>query len=168
MHQPNGLLCGALLLAVSALPGRAADTVDYNRDIKPLLSNSCYACHGPDESHREADLRLDVREAAVDDSAVIVPGEPGSSELLNRLTTDVEFLRMLDREGPRAGRCQLGPGFIRIDRFVFRAVITKQAFDVFHEPDHPDVTDQQRELDHALDRVGHKAAVDPGGFLHGG
>ena len=50
---------------------RAADPVDYVRDIKPILSNSCYTCHGPDEATREAELRLDLRDVAT--SNVIVP-----------------------------------------------------------------------------------------------
>lgn len=86
-----GLVLSLLLVAPSA---RAAGTADYGRDIEPLLSNSCYTCHGPDETHREADLRLDVRSSAVDDCGVIVPGDPEGSELLRRLTTSDEFEKM--------------------------------------------------------------------------
>ena len=43
-------------------------TVDYTRDIRPLLSNHCYACHGPDKGQRKADLRLDVRDVAIADA----------------------------------------------------------------------------------------------------
>ena len=70
---------------VEPLP--AAAPVDFVRDVRPLLSNSCFACHGADEKARKADLRLDVRDAAVK-AGSIVPGKPEGSELVRRLTTD--------------------------------------------------------------------------------
>ena len=53
----------------------ADQPISFNRDIRPVLSEYCYACHGPDANHREADLRLDDRGAAVEYGA-IVPGLP--------------------------------------------------------------------------------------------
>ena len=62
------LLCSSLLLTVVS-PVRAAETVeakvDFNRDIRPLLSDRCVYCHGPDKEHREGGLRLDQRKFAV-------------------------------------------------------------------------------------------------------
>lgn len=63
-----------------------AAEVDYSRDIKPLLSDSCYTCHGPDEHTREAELRFDQRASAV--ASVIVPGKPDESELIARIASD--------------------------------------------------------------------------------
>ncbi len=84
-----------LLFAGSAL---AEDAVDFNRDVRPLLSDKCYACHGPDADHREAGLRLDVRDEALAElpsgAIAIVPGEPEASALVERIFLDDPDLRM--------------------------------------------------------------------------
>jgi hypothetical protein len=61
--------------------------VDFNREIRPLLASKCYACHGPDEEGRKAKLRLDVREDALKNDA-IVPGEIEESEFHYRIRSD--------------------------------------------------------------------------------
>lgn len=60
--------------------------VDFNRDIRAILSDKCFLCHGPAENTREAELRLDQRQSAIDLGA-IVPGEPDSSVLLQRIAS---------------------------------------------------------------------------------
>lgn len=70
----------------------AEEAIDFDRQIRPLLSNTCFTCHGPDEARREADLRLDREVDAK--AAVIVPGHPDESELIRRITSEDEFERM--------------------------------------------------------------------------
>src|SRR5947207_2280940 len=72
-------LAAAESSASTAKPG-------YNRDIRPILSENCFACHGPDKNQRKGKLRLDVREAAIEKKA-LVPGKPQESELVKRLYT---------------------------------------------------------------------------------
>ncbi|HCS50239.1 DUF1553 domain-containing protein [Rubinisphaera sp.] len=66
--------------AKAAEPGK----ISFNQDVRPILSDRCYFCHGPDPAHREADLRLDDREVALEFLA-IVPGKPDESELIRRI-----------------------------------------------------------------------------------
>lgn len=63
------------------------DQLQFNRDIRPILSDNCFLCHGPDGNRREADLRLDVRDEAIGHLA-IVPGKPEESELVARIDSD--------------------------------------------------------------------------------
>jgi mono/diheme cytochrome c family protein len=82
-------VCGLLALAAGAA---AADRpVDFNRDVRPILSDKCFACHGPDEKQRKADLRLDTQDGAAE---VLAAGKPAESELVRRITADDESERM--------------------------------------------------------------------------
>jgi len=74
-----------------------AAELDFRRDIRPLLSNACFACHGPDEANREAELRLDFPAEAFavrDGSAAFVPGDVEASEALRRMLSDDPDERM--------------------------------------------------------------------------
>ncbi len=85
------------LAAVGNISAAVPEKVRFNRDVRPILSNNCLLCHGPDEKHREADLRLDEREGALADlggHAAIVPGKPDASELIKRITSHDDDERM--------------------------------------------------------------------------
>ena len=88
-----GLLCSFVGQAQAAEPR----SVDFNRDVRPILSETCFRCHGPDSAAREAELRLDNADDAFADRGdffAIVPGEPEKSEAYRRLVSDDESLKM--------------------------------------------------------------------------
>lgn len=76
-------------LCVATFMVARAARVDFNRDIRPILSDTCFRCHGPDAGSRKAGLRLDQREAALaplkSGATALVPGDPGRSALIQRL-----------------------------------------------------------------------------------
>lgn len=98
--------CSSLCLAILVLAGfksllaqePGSSKVDFDRDIRPILSNHCFKCHGPDDQQRQANLRLDQRQSlfGAGDSglAAIVAGQPEESELLRRVLSDDNDLRM--------------------------------------------------------------------------
>ncbi len=100
-----------LLLAVVAtavsLPNAYSDDsaapngsgLSFNRDIRPILSENCFFCHGPDAATCEADLRLDLRADAI--AAAIVPGDPEASELVARIFSDDPDMVMPPRHSAR-------------------------------------------------------------------
>jgi hypothetical protein len=95
-------LWSCLVLAISLVPGVLAHgeqpPVDFNRDIRPLLSDICYTCHGPDEKTREGGLRLDLKESAFGEAdsggVAIVPGDIDESMLIERIMSDDEYEKM--------------------------------------------------------------------------
>src|SRR5947208_11285740 len=77
---------------------KPANAVDFNRDIRPILSENCYACHGPDQNKRKAGLRLDIRTNAISElksgNIAVIPGKPSESKLVERVTSKDDDERM--------------------------------------------------------------------------
>src|SRR3954467_1021518 len=85
------------LALASAARAEVPEKVSFNQHVRPILSGNCFYCHGPDPKHREADLRLDIREGATADLGgygAIVPGKPDESTLLKRVTSNDADERM--------------------------------------------------------------------------
>src|SRR5258708_29383 len=115
----KGCLGGAFTLMASLIvassiagPSRADEKIDFARDIRPILSDACFLCHGPDDGQRKADLRLDTRDGALgnrDAGAPFVPGKPDESEAWVRITaTDATMLMPPPKSGQRLSSKQIG------------------------------------------------------------
>src|SRR5947208_3122035 len=95
--------CHAALIELSCMVAGAKETkpgakVDFNRDIRSIFSDICFACHGPDDNKRKANLRLDEMAAAMkpakSGAIAVVPGNTGRSELIKRITSTDDDERM--------------------------------------------------------------------------
>jgi hypothetical protein len=89
------VLCfAAVCAAARPADDRAPSKLEYNRDVRPILSDKCFKCHGPDSPARKSDLRLDLRDSALaehDSGRAIIPGNPEQSELVRRIqSTDAD------------------------------------------------------------------------------
>ncbi len=113
------LMLSTLLLlhcaSLRAASPPSSGPIEFNRDIRPLLSDTCFQCHGPDKAKRKGGLRLDLEASAkarLDGHFTIVPGQPAKSELIRRITTSDADDRMPPAE---AGR-QLKPEQVELLR----------------------------------------------------
>src|SRR5687768_11998809 len=85
------LACGA---AAAAEPRQA---IEFNRDVRPILADHCYHCHGPDPGQRQVDLRLDTADGAAanrEGGPIVIAGRPEQSELWRRITSSDAAERM--------------------------------------------------------------------------
>jgi hypothetical protein len=118
--QPRLFLAALVLGFMAALPSIGAEAplpkvVDFNRDVRPILSENCYQCHGPDKNKRKAGLELQKKEGLFrshDETRTVVPGKPAESELFRRLVTEDKNERM---PSPKSGK-SLSPRQIAVIR----------------------------------------------------
>ncbi|MCA8998026.1 MAG: hypothetical protein KDA80_13600, partial [Planctomycetaceae bacterium] len=99
-HLPRLLALFIVVVPIDGLRAQdAKEPTNFARDIQPILSENCYFCHGPDENHREADLRLDQEKGAL---AAITPGNSQESELVRRILSKDESDQMPPPDSNRA------------------------------------------------------------------
>jgi Protein of unknown function (DUF1553)/Protein of unknown function (DUF1549)/Planctomycete cytochrome C len=141
MARNYSILCAGLITIFNrSLVASEPTVVDFNRDIRPILSQNCFACHGPDEAIREGGLRLDRREQAVapadSGKVAIVPGQPAASHLLSRVaSTDPE--RMMPP--PSSGKGSLSKDQIKLlDQWIAQGAKFTSHW-AFKAPDRPQV-----------------------------
>ncbi len=90
-HMLKLIFALPLLPMLSVAAEKLPDRVRYNDHVRPILSNQCFACHGPDDKHRDADLHLDTRAGALADLggySAVMPGKPDASEMIKRILSD--------------------------------------------------------------------------------
>ena len=123
-----GWIASALVAAFFAVPGDPApgavdgsgapETIEFNRDIRPILADRCYPCHGPDGARRKADLRLDQESSAKADregGRAIVAGDSKASELYRRITADDAAERM---PPPKSGKSMSAVEIEKLGRWI--------------------------------------------------
>jgi len=106
MMRHRSVCVVTVIAATVATNAWAVDRIEFNRDVRPILSAKCFQCHGPDEQSREAELRLDVAGTGEgpfrkQDEPVIRPGDLNASSLWHRVTTDDEDLVMPPKESQK-------------------------------------------------------------------
>jgi hypothetical protein len=149
--RPFLMVC---LLGAAALAVRAADRVDFNRDVRPILSDNCFTCHGPDEKTLKARLRLDVRDSALaparSGERAIVPGNPDASELVKRLVTTDEDDHMPPAEtGKKVTPAQLET----LRRWITEGAEYRQHWSLVPpvRPPVPEIRNQKSEIGNPMD-----------------
>ena len=137
--------CLALLTAANFALAAPESTIEFNRDIRPILSEKCFTCHGPDESKRQGKLRLDMEataKAALGNHFAIAPGAPASSELIRRVSSSDSRLRM---PPVYSGASKLSDGEIELlSRWISQGARWQKHWSFIPpiRPDRPEISDR--------------------------
>ncbi|MFM9963895.1 MAG: PSD1 and planctomycete cytochrome C domain-containing protein [Planctomycetaceae bacterium] len=133
------------------LSSPAAEPPNFSRDILPILSDNCFACHGPDAKSREADLRLDQQESALrTEKPIIRPGQSGDSELMKRiLTADSEAVM----PPPKSGRKLTAPQKEMLKSWIDSGAKWGKhwAFEPIRRPAIPSIENQKSKIKNPID-----------------
>jgi len=130
------VLSSAIGTAVAIAQASPAEVPRFNRDIRPILADRCFACHGPDSGTRQASLRLDTQEGAHE--WAIVPGEPEASEVMARVSSTDPKVRMPPAE---AKKPPLSPQEIELLRKWIAAGAQYEPHWAYIRPERPQVPD---------------------------
>ena len=141
-----------VLLVLSAAVGAAgAPGVDFNRDVRPILSENCFQCHGPDEKHRMANLRLDTKEGAFSTTKrgpVIAPGDAAKSLLVARISHADKARRM---PPPNSNRSLNDKQIDTLRRWINEGA-NWQTHWAFTAPQRPELPVVQKPVENPIDR----------------
>jgi len=145
-------LLGLCLLIPSASGQEAqSDDMQFNREIRPILSEFCFSCHGPDASHRQADLRLDISEDAAA-RRILVPGSPLESELIARIESRDESVVM---PPPSTKKILREDQKQRLRKWIEKGAVYEKHW-AYESPKSIDIPLSEHPIDYLLD-VRHKA-----------
>ncbi len=139
--RPTACLLATIAMIVANSDHAAAgpEQVDFNRDIRPILSETCYQCHGPDHNKLKANLRLDTRAGlfrSAEDTTVVVPGKPDESELLLRITAEDDESVM---PPPKAAKRLTSGQIDRIRSWIQQGAVWKGHW-AYISPTRPDIS----------------------------
>jgi mono/diheme cytochrome c family protein len=143
----RSLLAALICIGSVSLHAESPDqTVDFTRDVQPILASNCIKCHGPDAQNRQADLRLDVWSAGGDvlgAEGVIVAGQPANSELVSRITSDDPDLRMPPTD---SGKTLKTEQIATLQKWIAQGAVYRKhwAFVAPERPPVPQVSDSAR------------------------
>src|ERR1700722_4702437 len=142
-HLGFALFCATLAQAAppTALPDALPQTIEFNRDIRPILSDKCFKCHGP--GIQNGNLRFDLEEPAKHQlnggRVAILPGDPANSQLIQRITTTNPALRMPKSQGGSApGEPLTGREIALLERWIEQGARWQKHW-AFMPPKRPDV-----------------------------
>ncbi|MFO0428460.1 MAG: PSD1 and planctomycete cytochrome C domain-containing protein, partial [Planctomyces sp.] len=138
-----GFLCAVCSCTVLT----ADEEIQFNRDIRPILADNCFSCHGPDAGNRKADFRLDVRDDAVSMKA-FVPGNPETSTAISRILSSDDATRMPPPESHRElTRAQT----LLLERWVRDGAIYQKHW-AYETPVRPDVPADRHAVDYLIEQ----------------